>query len=746
MSFHQTFAQKPVSIHLSEEEGLPDIEFYDILEDKKGFVWLAADKGLYRYDGSSYKNYSTERKRGLSVFNLQLDEKGRVWCNNISGQFFYIENDSLKLFIDLKEKVNHLLPRFVIRSDYIEVATDNGIYSINKNTKKVIERERPQHDNEKTPVYDLFDYESSLFFATTKIYKVDSSQTKLIATNKKKHSSRFFSIQNQLFVYIQNRNVGQRKFNNTFFKYKDNRIHEVPFPMELIEQRITRVVTIDNHLWVCTDNGVFIFAYEKQKFVFQRKLLDGVFITKVIRDSDANYWFSTINNGLFIIPNLEISKYEFPDTISNVTSMILVYDHLIYGTKTGKIVVKNLNSERYFSFPLLSDLEVNNLNFSQQSNSILISQGLDSYIWNLNTSKVYPKTGFSSAKDIALINNNSLLFSGSKQSYILNNFIPPQKKQKTQIKKPEFITVSNAFKDYNITLLRGKRSYSNIFTSKKHVYVSYVDGVFISKGDYKRSTEIKFNDHSIFGIDFEETSDGVIWVSTFKNGVLGIVNDHVVYNYTTANGLLSNQTSILKADGNNLWISTEKGLQFIDRNQNTIENLNLLSELSLTKISSIVPTKDKVYIGGRNGIVKLNKQTAFKKIAIPRLYLTSIFINNKSAAIDSKYQLDYNDNIEFNFNSNGFMTNNTINYLYRLKGLDSQWITAETNKIRFPSTPRKSFTLEIKAINKKNLAESNLIPIKIKITAPFWLQWWFYLVLISLISSFYFYRIEKIAN
>lgn len=744
LSIGHLHAQRPVSIHLSEAEGLPDIEFYDILEDKEGFIWLAADKGLYRYDGSSYKNYTTDHKRGLSVFNLQLDEQGKVWCNNISGQFFYIEKDSLQLFIDLKEKVNHLLPRFIIQNDQVDVATDIGLYSINRNTKEVVERERPAYDNEKTPVYDLFNFQSSLFYATTKIYKTEAGQTKLLMANPDKNSSRFFSIKEQLFVYVQNRNVGQRKFNNKFLRYDGDKVHEITFPKELVEQRITRILTIQNELWVCTDNGVLVFDYKNQQFLFQKKLLEGIFITNVIRDRDANYWFSTINSGLYIIPNPEISKYELPDALSHITTMVSVYDHLIYGTKIGKIVVKNVHSGRYFSFPLLSDLEVNNLVFSQQNNSILISQGFDSYIWDLNTAKICPKTGFSSAKDIALAKGNSLLFSGSKESYILNQFIPAQKAQKTQLRKPDFIKLNNTLNNYTVTPLRGKRSYSNIFTSKEQVYVSYVDGVFLSEGNYETSQEITFNEHSIFGIDFEETSDGIVWVSTFKNGVLGIINDRVVYNYTTENGLLSNQTSVLKADGNNLWVSTEKGLQFIDRSRNTIQNLNLLSELSLTKISSIVPTKDKVYIGGSKGIIKLDKQTAFKSIAPPRLYLTSIFINNKNVALDSKYRLDYNDNIEFNFNSNGFMSNNTISYLYRLKGLDTEWKTAETNKIRFPSTPRKSFTLELKAVNKKNLKESNLIPIRIIVTAPFWLQWWFYLILIALISAFYFYRLKRL--
>ena len=101
IAFFDLNAQEPLSIHLTEKDGLPDIEFYDLLADKKGFIWLAADKGLYKYDGREYKLLDNPTKRGRSLFGLKIDFKGRVWCNNLAGQFFYVENNKLHLFKDL---------------------------------------------------------------------------------------------------------------------------------------------------------------------------------------------------------------------------------------------------------------------------------------------------------------------------------------------------------------------------------------------------------------------------------------------------------------------------------------------------------------------------------------------------------------------------------------------------------------------------------------------------------------------
>ncbi|MGB1231201.1 MAG: two-component regulator propeller domain-containing protein, partial [Winogradskyella sp.] len=113
-------AQEPVSIHLTQKDGLPDKEFYNILEDKKGFIWLCADKGLFRFNGKTYKNYSNKEKRGLSVFNVLEDKKGTIWCNNISGQFFYVDkNDTLKTFVDLRTVLKGELAFFTVDNTHL---------------------------------------------------------------------------------------------------------------------------------------------------------------------------------------------------------------------------------------------------------------------------------------------------------------------------------------------------------------------------------------------------------------------------------------------------------------------------------------------------------------------------------------------------------------------------------------------------------------------------------------------------
>ena len=39
------------------EDGLPDVNVNDIYQDKQGFLWLATNNGLSRFDGKKFKNF-----------------------------------------------------------------------------------------------------------------------------------------------------------------------------------------------------------------------------------------------------------------------------------------------------------------------------------------------------------------------------------------------------------------------------------------------------------------------------------------------------------------------------------------------------------------------------------------------------------------------------------------------------------------------------------------------------------------
>ena len=74
----------------STEDGLPSNSILDIAQDHEGYIWLATEDGLVRYDGYTFLTYSNipEDSTSLSqnrVEKLFVDFKGDVWIGSKSG-------------------------------------------------------------------------------------------------------------------------------------------------------------------------------------------------------------------------------------------------------------------------------------------------------------------------------------------------------------------------------------------------------------------------------------------------------------------------------------------------------------------------------------------------------------------------------------------------------------------------------------------------------------------------------------
>lgn len=75
---------------LSTERGLIDNRIRDIIQDRAGFIWLAIESGLVRYDGHRYQNYYHNVKIPTSLSSNEIttlleDSKGRLWVGTSNG-------------------------------------------------------------------------------------------------------------------------------------------------------------------------------------------------------------------------------------------------------------------------------------------------------------------------------------------------------------------------------------------------------------------------------------------------------------------------------------------------------------------------------------------------------------------------------------------------------------------------------------------------------------------------------------
>ena len=77
-NFIRVYAQSsaPLFMHYSPENGLPSSQVYQVLQDKKGYLWFATDHGVCKYNGYEFKTFTTaDGLTDNTVFKIFLDRK-----------------------------------------------------------------------------------------------------------------------------------------------------------------------------------------------------------------------------------------------------------------------------------------------------------------------------------------------------------------------------------------------------------------------------------------------------------------------------------------------------------------------------------------------------------------------------------------------------------------------------------------------------------------------------------------------
>ncbi|WP_439130632.1 histidine kinase [Polaribacter sp.] len=720
---NSSFSQHPVFYQLTEKDGLPDVEFYQVLEDKKGFIWFAANKGLFRFDGKNYINFSHPNKRGLSVFNLALDKKGRVWCNNISGQYFYAENNRLNLYVDLEKESNGQLSPFYFINNHIVINSNSGFYKLNidnKTNEKILDFNRKA----------LASYvrNDTLFFIQNKklLYSVDlktySQKTDLKALNEKYS---FWNIGNYKNSFLLN--VGSVEDNSIKTKTLelDNYSKKIKLFKNPDKVSVIKFKQKGDDLWVLTTKGFYIFKSTENQFQLQSHYFKNKRVTDVIKDSHENYWVTTLENGVFIIPNLHIKKTENRLNLAKIRNLHKIdKNNFAFGTIKGEIGFYNTKNNKH---DLLKRLENRkSAAITGNEKEVYFCLGESNFILNTKTKKITNTSKFKNVKDFSYYKDSKLVATFSSFSKIID------------------------LTNQTSTKLRNKRAYKSYYSkTKDEIYIAYIDG--LAKYDSNLTEEfISFNNQPIFALDIAETKDGTIWVSTFKDGILGIKDGKVIENYTIRNGLLSNRTSTIKADKNSLWIVSEKGLQLFNTTTKTFKNLTKKEGITSYTIFDIVVFDEEVYFSSNDGLFKIDKQKAFKEEKLSDFYFSSVLINDRETPIKSSYTLSFNSKkIEFTFKTNGFLLEENLTYKYRLNRSteNNNWNTVNKSakEITFNNLAPDNYVFELQSYSDVSKQKSNKKTINIEIKKPFYLSWWFILISISLAFSIIlslFYRRE----
>jgi DNA-binding NtrC family response regulator/ligand-binding sensor domain-containing protein len=274
----------------------------------------------------------------------------------------------------------------------------------------------------------------------------------------------------------------------------------------------------------------------------------------------------------------------------------------------------------------------------------------------------------------------------------------------------------------------------NRFDKKNETFTHYA---YDSQNPYSLSND------GIYSV-YVDTS-GIIWAGTFGGGLnrLDPATNRFTH-YTDKDGLSDNFVKGILADAQgNLWLSTDKGLSRFNPKTGTFKNFTekdgLISNVLLSG-AYFKKADGRMYFAGEDGVIAFYPDSLRENTYLPPVAITSFKVFDRSilpgsASMSQQRQDDRSPPIVLSYRDNFFSIEfvaldynepSKNQYAYRLEGLDRDWNYCGTRRYAsYTHIDPGEYTFRVKGSNNEGVWNEEGASIKIIITPPFWQRWWF---------------------
>ena len=721
------------------EQGLPVNSIMSVTQTRDGWMYLATEEGLVRFDGTAFflmnksmipgmtVNFVTailgsrdsslwigtegggliqqkknvyikfDTSKGLSdnrIFNLYEDTGGGLWVGTSGGGLNYIKNGKISRF-DTSSGLasNYVRSVLVDASGRIWVGTQKGLSVITDGKIR-------------------------------SYYRKDGLPDDFIEA---------LAIDRQQILWIGTKSGG-------LVKLKDGQFTVYSTKNGLSDKAVTSLCFDRNDmLWIGT-NGGGITRMEHERFIpFTTK--DGLssnLIVTLFEDLEGNIWAGSSGSGIDLIKRKSVATLTTRDGLPGDVILPVLEDHA--GTLWFSVAGKGLNK--------LENGKIESLTkkYGLATDLILaLYEDLDHAIWigtagdglfRFKDGKFINFTiadGLSSNVVVSLYCDKAgAIWAGTTGSGI-NRF---------KNGKFEIITARNGLSNDNINCILEDR-HANIWVGTNGG-LNKINGKKITIINQKSGLS---NDYIL---SLLEDGDGNFWVGTASNG-LNLIKDGKITQFTTKDGLINEVVlRILEDDFGNLWISCNKGIYKIKKRD--------LLDFADSKIKSLYPvtygkTDGMESIECNGGVTPAGCKTHDGKLLFPTMkgiaiidpkmvnsestsfspvFIEELLVDGQSVPITGKQSIpSYSKRLEFRYAALNYSNPGRIRYRCMLAGFDKDWVDCGSSKAAYyTNIPGGHYTFRVMATNENGeWNDQQSAELTFQLTPPFYRSFTFYLLI-----------------
>ncbi len=233
-----------------------------------------------------------------------------------------------------------------------------------------------------------------------------------------------------------------------------------------------------------------------------------------------------------------------------------------------------------------------------------------------------------------------------------------------------------------------------------------------------------------------EDSAGTLWVGTVGGGLNRLNEDGTFKRYKESAGFPTNSVqSVIEDNDGFLWLGTKAGLVRFDPRNEAVKVYTKSDGLQgddFYEYPSLKTRDGELWVFGGNGVNSFYPDELVDNPHIPPVAITSLRIGGKRMHLGKapervrEIPLDWRQNFfEFEYTSLNYTKPDKNRYKYKLEGFDREWYEAGTMRFgRYSNLPSGVYTLRIIGSNNDGIWNRDGVSLKVTVLRPLWKTWW----------------------
>ncbi len=702
-----------------------------LLQDEKGFVWLGTDKGLFQFDGVSFRQYTTNDSLADDrVTALAEDSLGRIWAGHESGELSYLDKGVTHRFESREgsavEAVSDIL--FDSRGTmWFSTKGDGLYYFVNDRLYRVDEAEGLPD----IFIYDLFeDSSGNIWAGTDRGIAVCSLSDRKITIDVIDSGDGLSDIIIKRIRPVNGDTIALATEDEGILTYNTKTKEILPLSRGGWDHgTISDFVVKEGQVWIAAPRkGLVVYDRRtRQTKVFEQ--FDGRALqsaNSLLKDREGNIW-SGSKHGLFrtmgdALEPIEVLQQGRQNNVLSVT--VDDRERIWFSTPDG-LFVRSAGSDGSASV-------TKRLEGTAFQNAPVISLYTDAsgYIWaglyGDGLLRIHPDRREVKHFQKELRNGNILSITGKGNRIWVATLGGASS---LELDGDRYIITNYGSADG----LSSDFIYQVFIDSRDRTWFA-TDGKGVTMQDEKGFHHYQDGLSSRVVYSIAEDSDKNIWVTSQDNGVYRF--DEGKFVTVPEMRLRDNSIHALAADSDGNLIAVHNfGIDVYNVRSKRMRYWGEEAGIRDKRPNLNAVGRDsygKILIGTTRGMMRFSLNNDHASY-LPQPLIDRVKIFGEDIDISGPAHLSYDENnITIHFLGFWYQNATNLNYLFKLDNYDLEWIATRNQDVTYSQLPPGEYTFRLKVSDTDDFSQASEASVSFSISPPFWRTGTFYVFIAAI--------------